>query len=183
MSTTEVWRPIPEWPGYSVSNEGRVRSHVRSEDGVLLTARVNPSNGYLTVGPTRNKKQSWVPIHVLVALAFHGPRPDGNVVRHLDSDPYNNRPENLAWGTYAENSQDMVQHLGAHPSTIRAATLTHCKKGHPFSDANSMPITKKGGVKGRRCRVCYCESMVGVAQRNLAAARAAIEASEQERAA
>jgi len=39
----------------------------------------------------------------LVCEAFHGPAPAGTVCMHLDENPLNNRPENLAWGTQKEN--------------------------------------------------------------------------------
>ena len=42
----------------------------------------------------------------LVAFAFIGPRPDGNVVRHLDGNKDNNRADNLAYGTHQDNADD-----------------------------------------------------------------------------
>ena len=53
-------------------------------------------------------------VHTLVLEAFAGPRPRGMVCRHLDGNPANNRPENLRWGTAAENSADSKRH-GTHP--------------------------------------------------------------------
>jgi hypothetical protein len=50
-------------------------------------------------------------VHVLVALAYHGPPPFPDaLVRHLDGNPRNNRPENLAWGTRRENYDDLLRH-------------------------------------------------------------------------
>lgn len=46
-------------------------------------------------------------VHALVAAAFHG-ESDLPLVRHLDGNPLNNAPSNLAWGTHAENSRDMI---------------------------------------------------------------------------
>jgi hypothetical protein len=45
-----------------------------------------------------------------VLEAFIGPRPENCEVRHLDGDPSNNRLDNLAWGTKAENQADKVRH-------------------------------------------------------------------------
>jgi hypothetical protein len=43
-------------------------------------------------------------MHRLICEAFHGPAPVGkNVVLHLDENAFNNRPENLKWGTQKEN--------------------------------------------------------------------------------
>jgi DNA invertase Pin-like site-specific DNA recombinase len=41
-----------------------------------------------------------------VADAFIGPRPSVAVVRHKDGDPGNNKPENLLYGSQAENLHD-----------------------------------------------------------------------------
>lgn len=51
-------------------------------------------------------------VHRLVCAAFHG-IPEGAadlLVRHLDGNPGNNRPENLAWGTDADNHSDAKRH-------------------------------------------------------------------------
>lgn len=49
-------------------------------------------------------------VHRLVLEAFVGPCPDGLQTRHLDGDPSNNRPTNLAWGTSKENHADRRRH-------------------------------------------------------------------------
>ncbi len=49
-------------------------------------------------------------MHELVTLAFHGPRPEGLTVRHLDGNPANNTPENLLWGSWLEQAQDRARH-------------------------------------------------------------------------
>lgn len=48
--------------------------------------------------------------HVIVAETFHGLRPSGMGVRHLNGIAGDDRPENLCWGTQAENMADMVAH-------------------------------------------------------------------------
>lgn len=49
-------------------------------------------------------------VHRLVAEAFHGTRPPGMQVRHLDGDNSNNTPENLSFGTQEENYEDRNRH-------------------------------------------------------------------------
>jgi hypothetical protein len=46
----------------------------------------------------------------LICEAFHGPRPPGMQCRHIDGNPKNDRPENLAWGTQSENQMDRHRH-------------------------------------------------------------------------
>lgn len=48
-------------------------------------------------------------IHKLVAKYFLGEPPNGTqVVRHLDSNPANNKATNLAYGTYLDNENDKI---------------------------------------------------------------------------
>lgn len=46
----------------------------------------------------------------MILEAFEGPCPDGEECRHLDGDPTNNLPDNLAWGTHKQNCEDTVRH-------------------------------------------------------------------------
>lgn len=61
--------------------------------------------------------------HTLVAETFIGPQPPGHGVRHLDGNPANDDPKNLAWGTQAENIADAVR----HGRTTRGAKNRHTK--------------------------------------------------------
>ena len=64
-------------------------------------------------------------IHHLVCELFHGPRPDGCEVRHLDGNRDNNAANNLAWGTRAQNRADMVGHgTSIHGARNPMAKLT-----------------------------------------------------------
>lgn len=70
-----------------------------------------PVTGYLTVGLNRANVRRTYMVHELVLVTFAGPRPPGMVSRHLNGDSIDNRwPENLAWGTQAENIHDKIQH-------------------------------------------------------------------------
>jgi hypothetical protein len=71
-----------------------------------MSPKANKS-GHLVIKVAR---RFWF-VHRLVLLAFVGPPPKGAVARHFpDRDPANNRPENLLWGTPADNSKDMLAH-------------------------------------------------------------------------
>jgi hypothetical protein len=58
-------------------------------------------------------------VHVLVLLAFIGPRPDGQEACHGDGNPLNNRLENLRWDTHLANEADKTIH-GTRPVGERA---------------------------------------------------------------
>lgn len=107
-------RQIPGLPGYcadSLGNIWSVGSNWRNK-GPRIMRPTPASNGYLQVQVALGHQRR-IPktIHVLIATAFHGPKPTpAHQVRHLDGTRTNNRPENLAWGTPAENSADRKAH-------------------------------------------------------------------------
>lgn len=90
-----LWRPIEGFPGYSVSNTGRVSN---DETGRLMAMLVNQS-GVVNVGLTKNRTQYKRAVALLVAKAFL-PKPPIEIFDcpiNLDGDRYNNYADNLAW--------------------------------------------------------------------------------------
>lgn len=73
--------------------------------GRVLTLVVKGGR-YLCVTLARGEERKQYLVHDLVALAFHGPKPAGLEVRHLDDDKANNAPSNLQYGTRQENEHD-----------------------------------------------------------------------------
>jgi hypothetical protein len=105
----ERWAPVPGWPGCEVSDRGRVR---RASDGALVRQFVR-SSGYLAVhvpGETTSNLPRRQFVHRLVLEAFVGPRGPGQVTRHINGNPKDNRVENLAWGSEKENNADRRRH-------------------------------------------------------------------------
>jgi hypothetical protein len=149
FTRTEVWRPVLSHPAYMVSSYGRVRSHHREEPLVLRL--LDKSNGYLAVNLANGGVTTTRAVHVLVAEAFYGPRPDGYEVRHLNGRAHDNRAENVRWGTPSENEQDKLRH-GTHPH----ASKTHCTSGHEFSAENT--YFRRDG--GRNCRRCAADGQI-----------------------
>jgi len=128
----EEWRPIRGYPGYEVSDMGRVRSHHswRGMPGPRILKASRHRKGYLAVSLCRGGARLSQRVHVLVLGAFVGPRADGYQCRHLDGNPGNNRPGNLAWGTAKENVADAIGHGtfqygigGRHPKLTPDAVL------------------------------------------------------------
>jgi hypothetical protein len=134
----ESWVKVPGLPLF-VSDQGSVKT-------VAGAPRATPTtkDGYPKVSLGR-ERQFYV--HDLVALTFHGPKPEGQQVRHLNDVKTDNRPENLAYGTASENGLDTVRN-GHHVG----AAKTHCKNGHEFTAEN----TAYWGTKRRQrfCREC-----------------------------
>ncbi len=98
------WREVQGMPSYYVCRDGRAGSYHR-KPRVLVGS--SAGIGYRKVCHQTLPHRY---IHQLVCEAFHGPRPDGLQVRHLNGIKTDNRASNLVWGTPAENHADKVRH-------------------------------------------------------------------------
>lgn len=158
MSELELWRAIPGFEGwYEVSDRGRIRGVDRmvrygatrlAHAGVILNPSHSSKQGYLKVTLHKDGTPKQRSVHRLVLEAFVGPRPTGMVCRHLNGDHLDNRVENLAWGTQAENIADELKH-GTHPH----ARKTHCKWGHELTPDNVRTPSNRP-AHHRYCRKC-----------------------------
>lgn len=131
----EVWRNIDGFPGYSVSNLGRVRGPI----AILKPYR----SRYSQVTLYRHGEKHLRHVHRLVCQAFHGdqPSPDHEVA-HGDGDPHNNAAKNLRWATRHENEADKVAHgtslagkKSRVPSDRQARGETHGRNTKPWRTA------------------------------------------------
>ena len=107
-------RPTPH-EGYEVDADGNIwsSSNWRGYGRRRLTPSPN-SHGYPSVKVKTAEGMRKMLIHVAVCTAFHGRKPSpAHQVRHLNGDRSDNRAENLAWGTAAENAADRDLH-GTH---------------------------------------------------------------------
>lgn len=152
----EEWRAVSGLEGlYEVSSLGRIRSL----DRVVIKKVCFPGRlmqGSASIGGYRkvtlrgaNGRAVTRNIHVLVAEAFHGPRPQGHVVAHGNGVPSDNRSANLRYATQAENTADRWLH-GTEPAgeknpsarlnendvrLIRSSSLSDAELGHMFGVA------------------------------------------------
>lgn len=132
---SEVWLDIPGFEGkYQVSDQGRVRSldrlvrgkhrsgteFQRLSPGKVLTPAVYCKTGHLSL--PLGRLTNGIPVHQLVLLAFQGPCPDGQEVRHKNGNPKDNRLINLEYGTRTENILD-VYHQGKKWRKLSAADV------------------------------------------------------------
>lgn len=136
-------RPIPDprAEGLYATIDGQI-VRLRGDKVVPLAAYWAWTNGrvkscrYLRVDVAQPDGSRWRPrVHSLIALAWLGPRPPGAVLRHLDDNRANNRPDNLAHGTQGENMTDPARIAAGAvkltPEIVRLLRETHARIGGP----------------------------------------------------
>ncbi len=112
--------PIPSSPNsdYMAGSDGKVYSRTKYKgfgkkdfvDWYPLKGYRN-AKGYATVSLCHENNKVTKHVHRLICEAFHGRPPNPtHQTRHLDGDPSNNTPSNLAWGTQVENWMDREAH-------------------------------------------------------------------------
>jgi len=122
------WLPVAGFPGYEVSNDGRVRSSLAAGFGRAPSVprelkRCSDGHGYFRVylrreGRTHSLKVAW-----LVLAAFEGPRPVGMDACHGDGYRDNDVVGNLRWDTRKGNLADCL----AHGTRTRGARVGRSK--------------------------------------------------------
>lgn len=109
----EIWKPIPNYEEYEISNLGRVKRLAYNKpvcgggmqhcDERILSPQMRKF-GYQAVTLSKNSKVKSFLIHRLVATAFI-PNPNNlPQVNHKDEDPSNNCVNNLEWCDQKYNS-------------------------------------------------------------------------------
>ena len=99
----ETWVKIHWCDRYEVSDLGRVRSVDVRLGGRVLKQELTDRYPRVCLMTPEGKKITRR-VHVLVLEAFKGPRPVGQVGRHLDDNPLNCALSNLEWGTHKQVS-------------------------------------------------------------------------------
>jgi NUMOD4 motif/HNH endonuclease len=114
----EVFKPIPGFPGYEVSNLGKVRSYWRPwgsgkwkcQKTPQRVLRPSKANGYPQVNLWNNGERRRFLVHQLVLTVFVCPCPPGCESRHLDGIRSHIELSNLEWGTKIQNYNDRRSH-------------------------------------------------------------------------
>lgn len=103
----EVWKVIPGYNVYSVSNFGNVKTNNFNHEGYskMLKTFENAS-GYMACNLVeKNIPRKRKLVHRLVAMCFV-PNPDNKpCINHKDGNKLNNHFENLEWCTAIENTK------------------------------------------------------------------------------
>lgn len=102
-------RPVPLFPRYFAGSDGFPYS-VRFDGDQPRRMKSRPDkDGYRLVTLCANGRRTTLRVHVMVLLAWHGPKPVGAEARHRNNKRDDNRPTNLLWGTKADNAKDIAR--------------------------------------------------------------------------
>jgi len=129
MIPFEVWRTIPGYENYQVSDYGRVRRKTSASNGAIkaghiIVGRISNKTGYVIVGLSGTQGRTHQLVHRLVALTFIGnPPTDQHQIAHFDGIRSNNHVGNIRWATPIENAADRER----HGSTVRGARHPNAK--------------------------------------------------------
>ena len=128
----EKWKPVTGFPGYFVSDLGRIVSVCRGS-WRFLRGTITPK-GYVHVVMRKEGKRYPSFVHVIVLESFVGPRPEGFQCDHINGDPADNRLENLHWVTPVENRRNPVTCKRFSVSIERHCRAVRClETGEIFS--------------------------------------------------
>lgn len=172
-----MWKIIPEFPEYEVSDQGDVRRRIAAQgtsSGKLLKPYDN-GNGYLKVQLVNRDVKKRATVHRLVLQTFCGPAPRGKTdCAHLNGIRSDNRLSNLKWKSRAENMLDAKIHgTSAMGERNGHAKLTQQdvlemrnlrKNGKTFqSIADTYSVSRSAAsdaIKGKNWGHIVCEDVV-----------------------
>lgn len=159
----EVWKDIPDGPGFQVSWDGNFRSLDRtSPAGRRLKGRPLPTRvsnrGYVLVDyQNAEGKRVTRSAHSVMLETFAGKCPEGQQSRHLDDNPTRNtwRPGteeesrkaggNLFYGDGSDQHRDKIRNNNGVPPPV---------PGPSFDCINHAQCRGKTRTEGRRCVPC-----------------------------
>lgn len=150
---------IPGTDGnYAAGSDGRIfNRHTKRP----LSAHI-PKKGYPTVALWYGGRKHTTSVHRAVCTAFYGPRPAGAEVRHLDGNPLNGRPDNLAWGTRLENWQDRKAHgNGCAGGAHHLATFADEDRAHIRWAIEKGLTSQKHAARMLGCSPSQIQQMLG----------------------
>lgn len=107
----EIWKNIPNFEGYKISNYGRVKNNKLwtgkmyiQKETILKCSIAN--NGYLRVTLMKDGQAKYKNVHRLVAEAFI-PNPNNyDIINHIDGNRANSNVNNLEWCTQKHNMRE-----------------------------------------------------------------------------
>ena len=160
---------------YEVSDLGNIKrakaGHATFIGRPLLP--ISSPAGYLQVSLKAGKNKAIRKyVHTVVAEAFHGPRPDGHVINHIDADKLNNAASNLEYVTRSENCRHAVRHVVRRKGPIKPVPE---KVGRPSGEKHWSKIKPDRIARGNKMPHCKLTPEM------VASARTRVEAGEMQK--
>ena len=148
----EEWRLLASLNNrYEVSDTGKIRNAKSKKELATFENRF----GYyiLQVCPQKGERKERQ-VHVLVAEAFIGKRPNGYVINHKDGNKKNNVPSNLEYVTSAENNIHALHNGLRRPAIMKGKVPVGEKHYKATINEKTVKeiwrIRKETGYGGRR---------------------------------
>ena len=104
MSEQENWKPIEGFPGYEISDKGRIVS-IKTGKRVFMKQGVS-NKGYPFIRISHLNRKYVLRIHQLVLKTFGPPQPLNTTPDHINRIKNDNRIENLRWATDQEQHEN-----------------------------------------------------------------------------
>lgn len=128
----EIWKYCDSSPqrNYEISNYGNFRSKTLINKKIIYLTGTIDFHGYKVVNINKKKKK----IHILVALAFIGERPDDMIIDHIDGNKLNNNVENLRYCSQYDNmmnrcdSRKDLHHLNSKERRLHIGRESYHRK-------------------------------------------------------
>jgi len=114
----QIWKTIPGYPSYQVSNMGQFRSVFGIFTRVLrpwcykTKGRVPKKRWLITVFEDDGRRKDLSLPRTVLTTFRRKPR-KGEMALHWDDDSSNNKLSNLRWGYHSDNQQDRVRNKKA----------------------------------------------------------------------
>lgn len=122
LNEDEIFYPYNDeekFLGVEGSNYGNIRYN-----GIKIGTK--DAQGYIkcNIKNIKTNQKNQIQTHIIIAYIFHGKKPSNYIINHKDGNKANNRPENLEYVTYSENTQHAYDIGLAKTVAIRQFTLT-----------------------------------------------------------
>ena len=155
----ERWSHIDGFPGYFVSDKGRIWSERHQQ---FLVLKQLDNHGHLGVCLYVDGERYYRYLHRLVAEAFI-PNPDGlPVVRHICDEPSRNEAEDLSWGTQRDNWNDAIRNGRGYALTPEDRERGYEQSRTPVV-AIDLTTGQRRSFRGQR----YASKALGIPQANI----------------
>ena len=116
---SEIWKTIPDYPGYEASNLGNIRSVLRPGKEPRMLHPHDDNRGYLILGIMKDGKKVYQKAHRLIARTFLPDYSSTLQVNHINGVKTDNRVCNLEMVTGLQNIRHYLTQLKKPTTRVR----------------------------------------------------------------